>query len=565
MAPRKKQSKAKQAEAAAAEPAPAPAAKRTRAKKAPAPAVEPAPAAPTAIEIETQTEDVRSPAGTPEWLLERRAVNRMQQAKHRAEVGPNTSPAERERQRVKWEKYKDEYNAQRRARTAEAKAALGAAAKGPGRPARPTQPGAPQAGMQEEDLAVMLNEAPKDAGEPDVIEVPEELQSILGEEIRIPNTKSTLPAFHTKDWYSEPPEGIKEATRKAYLNSAKGALKLAGYPINDNSNDPLEVSQFMLQQNVDPWKVILACIDPDRVVQSGRTKGRKVGNDTLNADAKGLLGVTSVLVKHLIATRQTSGRAWVKAIQLNLIFQKFNSVFKKGSQERHAQQGMSEQAKSNMIGWDTWLKIAEGFIKANSKPDATFEQLRNAVIIAMNAWRPPTRLEFADLTIAKEKPKRFTYKNVLVDDGKGITLYFGSFKNSHSFSDQLPLAMPVKSKKLVNLLRRYIASLKATAVFPRKNVASAKPMSHSDMGTLIGDITAELAEGRRFTSQRIRISYISNWHRKNKEAAGLNLKKTRELMRDVLQTNLQINLGYSKLQTEEFFQREFAAIEKEAE
>jgi hypothetical protein len=66
---------------------------------------------------------------------------------------------------------------------------------------------------------------------------------------------------------------------------------------------------------------------------------------------------------------------------------------------------------------------------------------------------------------------------------------------------------------------------------------------------MLSSITSDLT-GKSFTSQRLRISYITAWHKAN-AAKGIDLKKLRTLMRQMLQTNVGINLGYSKKETAE--------------
>ena len=558
MAPRKK-AKAKGDAADAPAKAKAPAAKATAAKKAAEAAA--AAAEPKQAETGIQTEDIANEAGTPDWILERRAVNRMAQAKRRAAQGSTTSPSERERQRLKWQKYKQEYNKQRRSRTAEAKEALGPAAKPRGRPANPPIVPPENPNISNSKLVAALKKAAQapNIDQYDAIEVPEGFQDMLGKEIELPKDETKLPAIHLESFWSLEPE-----TQDQYVNTYLNALRLGGYNIPKDAKQtqsPLQLAKLLIELPVDPWRVIEGCIDPSRVSSRGPTKGQPVSNATLNGDARGLLGMSSLLVRHMFEEDMTEGRQWYLAKQLNCIFQAYNAIFKGRASAQHGKQTSSASAKANLMPWPTWEAAANKFIKDNTRPNVSVEKLRNAVILALYTWQPPTRLQNAIVEVVNAVPAKRSQGNYIYDDGKSLRFYYGKFKNKKSFGKELPLECPVENPALAALLRRYLKMLKGTALFPKPGDAN-ESMGAANFGKLIGDL-AESLTGKRFTVQKMRVSYITNWHSKNRDPEGLDLDKTKVLMRSMLQTNVAVHMGYSKRNVEELFQKQAKSIGNE--
>ena len=130
-------------------------------------------------------------------------------------------------------------------------------------------------------------------------------------------------------------------------------------------------------------------------------------------------------------------------------------------------------------------------------------------------------------------------------DGSNITAFFGHFKNSHSFKNLLPLKVPVEEQKLKAVFKKYLSVLKSDALFPKRNEVGSEPMSAAAFGKLIGDISEELTR-KRFTVQRMRVSFITNWHKEHTQGKTVDLKQVQKVMRQLLQTNIAVHLGYAK-------------------
>jgi hypothetical protein len=57
---------------------------------------------------------------------------------------------------------------------------------------------------------------------------------------------------------------------------------------------------------------------------------------------------------------------------------------------------------------------------------------------------------------------------------------------------------------------------------------------------------AEQISGKHFTNRFMRSSYIKFWHQENSKDGELDINKTKEMMKLLHQTNLEIHLAYVK-------------------
>ena len=294
---------------------------------------------------EPKPESKKAGTASAEWLKVKLAKVKKRSKEHYDE----NVDQERLRQRAKWEEHKDLYNSNRRKRYADARKALGDEAKPVGRPKAPPPPDIqlPEAGPEELKLLAGKN---VESGVPSsTIEVPQRyeiLRTMFGNHIKIPPSVDKMPAYHTKHWDELQPE-----TQKGYAKNAVKALQAAGYNI-EPTLDPLKITQYMLDNDVNEWVVVFTSVDPARVTESGKTQGQPRSYHTINNDAKGLLGVVNAMVLHYVKSGQLYKDHWTKLVILSTVFQAFNSKAKGISSQKHSEQASSPQQLANIVPWN---------------------------------------------------------------------------------------------------------------------------------------------------------------------------------------------------------------------
>lgn len=519
-------------------------AKTTKAKKAKPAVIEvedvedaPAPAAPTGPK-----------AGTAEWLQQRRA-------KLRARPRAPLSDAERARQRAKWQEHKDKYNEQRRLRTRQAREALGELAPKVGRPKGPPVNTEPPGPIEADDMAEMLSGASSNVPI-SVIQVPEQppwLRDFLDDEVPVPPTMVELPAFHTNEWSTLAPK-----TQMQYIRNAVKALRAGGVNIG-KTKDPYEIGKALLDEMPNLFELLAAVTNPDRK----GARGTAMGVNSLNGEAAALLSISGTLIRRMVSQKETSGRHWVYMVQANVLFQRFNNHFKGKAREKHQQQDVSPQSQGKVVEWGEWVTKAKTFIKKNTGPKATFEQWRSAILVAVYSLIPPVRLAWRDVKVSTDKPAKGSKDNTLYVTSKSFTSYWGHFKNAKSFAKQLPVEHPIKVRELQGLLRKYLKMLKGPYLFPKANVEDSQPMTEQAFGKYLADTTQAIT-GKRFSATPLRVSFITGWHNKHSKN-GTNLKKVKEVMFYLLQTNIAVNEAYNKVNAEDVYTKALKELEAEEE
>lgn len=482
------------------------------------------------------TVEVQKPAaGTAAWLEQKRAKDRA-----RARARPPATDAERERQRIKWHENKQRYNAQRRQRLVEAREAAGLAPPKPGRPAKPPVPPGPKFDINDEDVGEILDNAENIPES--VIVVPEDpprLQQLLGDEIEIPKYVRTFPAFSKK---TKPWSELEANSRKGYMASLRKVFSVIAEGPWPKDGDIYALGDYLLEHSINAFDIVAMLTDPARK----NSKGEPIGVNDMNGQAAALRALSTALLQRDLKEKKTSGRRWTYTLQMNLIFDKFNLNLMGKASAKHKAQEVSVSAKDNMVAWKTWVTKASAWIKKHSTKKSSFEDKRNALILACYTFIPPTRLQWANVQLADAPQAKNNKINVLVAKPGNIHVYWNKFKNRSAFLPNVPVDHKIVEPKLLALLKPYLAELKSKYLFPKTNSPDSEPLSDAAFGNLIGDIAHSLT-GKRFTTQRMRSSFINAWHITHNMGKAPNLTKLRAVMNALLQTNVEVNLSYAKV------------------
>jgi hypothetical protein len=435
-----------------------------------------------------------------------------------------------------WQENKDIYNANKRAK----RAAMRAAAKVAAAPAA-----APAAESSDEEEVVVPAPAPpppakkakkgKPAAAEPVPAEPPRLREIYGTSVACPEDKDTWVSKHTLKW-----DKLSEITKEQYLINSRSALIKVGYA-PPKTTDPEVIVDYAMAENFDVWKVITETTDP------------KYGVSTRNNFAKALLGVFN----HKIRTLPEGHADMHRLCVLATIFHLSNAKAKDDTNENHDLQGQSALAAANTVEWDEWKTKSAAYIAA---ADNSFKAQQNAMIVAVYSMIPPVRRNWFNMEVVKTAPAKDDRRNCILIKPNEIVVYWGDFKNWRSFEKD-PLRLPIESAELATLVRKYAATLKTKWFFPRTNTAEANNLTRETFGRRIGDITNGFV-GKRFTPNRMRASFITNWH-KNNATRAVNVPAMRAVMRQLHQTNIAVHLGYSKVKAA--WNKAVAGIMAEAE
>ena len=421
-----------------------------------------------------------------------------------------------------WQENKDIYNANKRAK----RAAMRAAAKVAAAPAA-------ESSSDEEETVVPAPPPPpptpakkarKNAKQPKptaeaVPAEPSRLREIFGTSVECPKDKDEWAVKHTFKW-----DKLSPITASQYVINARTALTKSGYS-PPKTTDPIAVVDYAMTEKFDVWKVITETTDP------------KYGVSTRNNFAKGLLGVFN----HKIRTLPEDHADMHRLCVLATIFHLSNAKAKDDTNENHQQQGQSALAEANTVEWNEWKTKAAAYIAA---ADNSFKAQQNAMIAAVYSMIPPVRRNWFNMEVVKTAPAKGERRNCLLIKPDGIDVYWGDFKNWRSFESEMPLRLPIENAALVALVRKYAATLQSKWFFPRTNTAEAKNLSRAAFGTRIGNLTNEIVE-KRFTPNRMRASFITNWH-KNNTTGAVDVPAMRAVMRQLHQTNIGVHLSYTK-------------------
>ena len=152
---------------------------------------------------------------------------------------------------------------------------------------------------------------------------------------------------------------------------------------------------------------------------------------------------------------------------------------------------------------------------------------------------------WCDVEIVTVAPPKNDKRNcILIDPKKGIKTYWGHFKNAHSFAGELPLCIPVASAPFEALIRKWVPHLKGGKwLLPRRE--GGEPYDAPAFGGKLAEITLGIVN-KRFTCQRMRISFIQYYHQQHEKPT---VKQLEALMRTLHQRDIGVHLSYDKLKT----------------
>lgn len=201
-------------------------------------------------------------------------------------------------------------------------------------------------------------------------------------------------------------------------------------------------------------------------------------------------------------------------------------------------QEVSQERLDNTVKWSEWANSARKYISViSNKEDATSAELAKACIAALYSMLPPIRLDYEDVNIVKKLPKKLNpNQNTLVLAGaRTSAFYWFKFKNADAFARQgtLPIVQPINA--ITNkIIKRYMASRPgATKLFELPHFSEK-----------VTEVALEIT-GKRFTNRLMRSSFIKEFYSKVTEGK-LDLAEITKMMRQLHQTNLEINLSYIK-------------------
>jgi hypothetical protein len=231
------------------------------------------------------------------------------------------------------------------------------------------------------------------------------------------------------------------------------------------------------------------------------------------------------------------------------IAHKMNQNAKKDTTAKHEEQKQSPEAKANTVDWSEWVAKATPFINSAGP---SFKEKRDALIVACYTFQPPVRNDWASMKFTDTVPTEQTSNFLLVNE-KEVVAFWGQFKNRSSFKNELPVRIPIENEALANLFRQWKKQNNknnSAFVFPTSDRINAKAFSNSAFGTHLGNLTDKIV-GKRFTTQRMRVSFITNYH-KTAVANGeiVNLAETKKVMRQLHQKSVSVHLSYAKFEKE---------------
>jgi hypothetical protein len=224
-----------------------------------------------------------------------------------------------------------------------------------------------------------------------------------------------------------------------------------------------------------------------------------------------------------------------------LVFSELTKSTKKESFKQHTAQVASDARLDNTVRWPDWVEQARRYTKAVlTNKVASQREKSDAVLATVYSQLPPVRLDWNDVEVRKVKGgkamadyKGEKGKNILYLAYNEAVMTWNEFKNSSSFPNGIRQPMP---KEVVSVMK------KAWGKEP-----PAHPFKHPNFSTYLTKL-AEIITGKAFSNRLMRSSFIRYFHEKNSRD-GVDLEKTKAIMRDLHQSNVEIHLGYNKTKT----------------
>lgn len=226
-----------------------------------------------------------------------------------------------------------------------------------------------------------------------------------------------------------------------------------------------------------------------------------------------------------------------------LVFAELSKRTKAQSYEKHTSQEASPERLEATVAWPDWVNLASRFTKAMlTKAEPTKRDKQEALAAAVYSLIPPVRLDWNDMEIRKTKGGK-AFKALTGEKGKNIlylapreaVIFWGEFKNSASFGDDVPLKQEVP--------RPLLTVLHKTAPEER----TYYPFKLPNFSTWLTGV-AETITGKPFTNRLMRSSYVRHYHDIHSKD-GVDINKTKEMMKQMHQKNLEVHLAYNKIRS----------------
>lgn len=343
-------------------------------------------------------------------------------------------------------------------------------------------------------------EPPKPKNLPITWEVPTDLTDVLGESVTLPAEWETWPMYHVR--------------RQKDLSKTTLAQYKAYY--------------YKLPQK-DIWEVV-------RFIKSQP-------NAQANMYAKAGLSYVCQGLYETIYERQRKGLAnsafYRDELKKMMVFSALNKRTKKISYEQHTSQEASDERLENTVPWADWKELARRFIRIQlTKKEPTTRDKQEALTAAVYSMLPPVRLDWNDVMVRRSKggktlaaQKGEAGKNILYLAPTEAVMFWGEFKNADSFKGELPLKQ-VMPKDLVKIIHKTVPA------------GDSEPLKIPNFSTFVSTLANQIT-GKPFSNRLMRSSYIRYWHDANSQN-GVDVAKTRAMMREMHQSNLEVHLAYDK-------------------
>lgn len=126
-----------------------------------------------------------------------------------------------------------------------------------------------------------------------------------------------------------------------------GAAAEKRRPLTQN---PLRIVQFMIDVNMDPWKVVLGTCETTQA----------------NNKASGLASCCYAYLRNMYSRKENKGvkaELFNKVLEWSFIFERYTRVAKKGTLDRHAAQLTSPEKAANTVNWGEWQAVVYKYLE----------------------------------------------------------------------------------------------------------------------------------------------------------------------------------------------------------
>jgi hypothetical protein len=162
-------------------------------------------------------------------------------------------------------------------------------------------------------------------------------------------------------WIRDLEEKAEKLDRKVAELAAEEDLDIVKVPVNrvryggkekeqPFTQNPLRIVQFMIDANVDPWKIVLGTCETTMA----------------NAKASSLASCCYAYLRNMYSKREHSGmkaELFHKVLTWSFIFERYTMVAKKETMDRHAAQLTSPEKAANTVSWDSWQAVVYAYLK----------------------------------------------------------------------------------------------------------------------------------------------------------------------------------------------------------